>query len=697
MSHHLPAEKTNEAALAPPCQVACPVHQGIREYLYRIATADVDGAIKVIRETNPLPSICGTICAHHCEDECRRNDVDKPVSVRGLKRFAVEKGTAAMPEIKPKDAAKKVAVIGGGPAGLTAAWDLALEGCAVTVFDREKTMGGAVRHYIPHYRLPDGSIDKDIEYLEKAGIEIKGGVELGKDISIADLKAQGYKAIILAMGLPLSRKLPIPGADNKEVMLALPFLQEVKREDFRFTDSPTVIVIGGGNVAMDVARSAVRCGAGKVKVVCLESKDEMPAFSWEIEEAHEEGVEFLNSCGPESVLADGDNVCGLQVKECTCVFDPNGNFCPEFNDDNLTDVEGDIVIFSIGQAADVASLKDEIEINERGNIVFDRDNLATPADGVFACGEVAMGPGTAVQAMATGRQAALSVLAYLNGKEFSVKDIAADTPAEKLDGVVTEKVKPCARQEMVLMNAEARKSSFNHIEECFTIEQALTEAKRCLACLAGAQRIDELCANCLTCLRICPYGVPVLDEEGIINIRKEQCQACGLCMGICPNQAIEFRSDYIEAAAAQIEGVVNNISGSGKMLVLSCAYGAYSGPEFVDKYLKGSVSGVGVVRFPCVSKIDSNHILKAFEAGADSVLVAGCNDDDNAHCPYRDSSLWAEKRVGRAKAVLGALGLDARRVMFVALNPEEIKDFEKALADVRQKMAEEEEAPAGKK
>ncbi len=691
MTHHLPSDE----AMLPPCQAACPIHQDIRQYLYSIATGSFHEALKKIREANPLPAICGTICAHHCEDECRRQDVDQALSIRGLKRFAVETGGRVLPEVPSPDSSKKVAVVGGGPSGLTAAWDLAAQGCQVTVFESKEDFGGAVRHYIPLYRLPDEEIDRDIRELKEAGIELKTGVEVGKDVSLADLKQQGYKAILLTTGLPVSRTVPVPGVENQKVMKALPFLYSVKRENFRFEGSPTVVVIGGGNVAMDVARSSARCGAGKVKVTCLECDEEMPAFDWEIEEAKEEGVEFYPAWGPDSVLEEGeDGIQGLRVKKCTAVFDDQGCFSPEFNEENKMDLEGDIIIFSIGQAADLSNLSGELELNERGNIIYDRSNYATSMEGVFTAGEVAEGPGTAVQAMACGRKAALSVMAYLEGHSFTVDSIQEEEAAEKLDSQVAEKVKRIERNELSLVDASKRVTNFEHIEYCFSTNQALDEAKRCLGCLAGANRIDELCANCLTCLRVCPYGVPVINEEGTISIRHEQCQACGLCMGICPAVAIEFSTEYIEQAASQIEPKVKELAGKSSpqeqsVLVLSCAYGDFANPEFIEKYVNSQDYNFRVVRFPCVSKIDSLHILQAFEAGIDSVIVAGCKEEEHGDCPFHDSLFWGEKRVQRARNVLEQLGLPPQKVAFEALSSEQVKEMDTFVKETVKKMEEE--------
>ena len=260
----------------PPCQAACPIHQDVREYLRLIAAGEFSRSLEVIRKTNPLASVCGTICARQCEEECRRHNIDEPLSIRGLKRAAVEYGEVSY-HVPPANPLKRVAVIGSGPAGLTAAFDLVMQGCKVTVFERELLVGGAPRNFIPFYRLPDETIDRDIDVLQKLGIEFKTGLEFGTDFNVENLKKDGFKAVIIAVGLSASLKLPIPGADHSDVLTALQFLKASKREAFRL-EGQEVIVIGGGNVAIDVARSAVRCGAVRVRLVCLETEEEMPVF-----------------------------------------------------------------------------------------------------------------------------------------------------------------------------------------------------------------------------------------------------------------------------------------------------------------------------------------------------------------------------------------------------------------------------------
>lgn len=677
----------------PPCQVACPIHQEVREYLRLIAIGDFDRSLAAIKRANPLSAVCGTICAHHCEDECRRQNVDEPLSIRGLKRAAVEFGQAGFPASAEKDPGKKVAVIGSGPAGLIAAFDLALQGCAVTVFEREKLLGGAPRNFIPLYRLPDETVERDIENLKNLGVEFKTGVEFGTDFDVAGLKKEGYKVILIAVGLTASRGLPIPGADHKDILLALEFLRAAKRENYRL-DGREVIVIGGGNVAMDVARSAVRCGAAKVRLACLEAADEMPAFPWEIEEAQEEGVEMNPSWGPLAVKIENNKIIGLELKECTSVFDATGRFNPSYNEDNLTTLPGDTVIFAIGQGSDLEAVKKAgVPADERGRLVFNPETMQTPLEGVFACGEITTGPTTAVKAMANGRVAALAVLNYLDGKSFHTAVVVEDEPLPELAADVIENVKKIARHEIPMLTSAERATNFLPVEKGYTMAMAVWESLRCLGCAAGAQRVVERCADCLTCLRTCPYNVPVVSAEGDLMIRDHQCQACGLCLSVCPNIAIEFRAPYITEAEEKLESAVKSLvaarNGAPSVVVLACGLGAYALPEFSQGFMANKPANVGVVKFPCISKIDTTHVLKAFQLGADSVIVAGCaEDDESGKCPFQKTMFWAGQRVSRVKKILTDVGIDAERVALLNFTPQEVANFGEAIAETLAKMQE---------
>jgi formate dehydrogenase beta subunit len=676
----------------PPCQVACPIHQEVREYLRLIACGDFDRSLEAIKRANPISAVCGTICAHHCEDECRRQNVDEPLSIRGLKRAAVEFGKADFPSGAKIDPEKKIAVIGSGPAGLIAAFDLALHGCAVTVFEREKFLGGAPRNFIPSYRLPDETVDKDIENLKSIGVEFKTGVEFGTDFDAEGLKKEGFKAILIAVGLTASRGLPIPGADHKDILLALEFLRAAKRDNYRL-DGREVVVIGGGNVAMDVARSAVRCGAAKVRLACLESAEEMPAFPWEIEEAKEEGVEFNPSWGPKAVKIENDKIVGLELKECSAVFDAEGRFNPTYNEDNVTILPGDTVIFAIGQGSDLEAVGKAGVPVDRGRLEgLNPETLQTPVEGVFACGEIAIGPTTAVKAMANGRVAALAVLNYLDGKSFHTAMVVEDEALPVLADDVAENVKKIARHEIPMLAPEERATNFLPVEKGYTMAMAVWESLRCLGCAAGAERVVEKCADCLTCLRTCPYNVPAVSAEGDLTIRDHQCQACGLCLTVCPNLAIEFRAPYITEAEEKLEPAVKDLvaarNGEPSVLVLSCGLGAYALPEFNEGFMANKPANVEIVKFPCISKIDTTHVLKAFQLGADSVIVAGCAEDENSKCPFQKTLFWAGQRVSRVKNILADVGIDAERLALLSFTPEEVANFGEAIGETLAKMKE---------
>jgi NADPH-dependent glutamate synthase beta subunit-like oxidoreductase/coenzyme F420-reducing hydrogenase delta subunit len=659
----------------PPCQVGCPISTDVQEYLRQIANGDYTRALEVILEANPLSAVCGMLCAHPCEDECRRKDVDAALSIRALKRFAVENGRWPQVERARITRPEKVAVVGGGPSGLMVARELARRGFAVTIFERSAECGGAVASYVPLYRLPMDWLRKDVAQLAALGVDIRTGVALGQGLSIDDLAGE-FQAIVLALGLPVSRSLPIPGADARDVLLALPFLHDAKFHGFRFAPGRRVIVVGGGNVAMDVARSALRCGAESVSLACLECRVEMPAFEWEIEEAGEEGVRMYPAWGPKRILLDGaGNVTGLELLECLSVFDEQGRFNPRFGE-ACDSIEGNTVVFAIGQASDDLSyLADSsIGLTDRGRLIHNPRTLQTTRPGVFACGELVSGPGSAVEAMATGQKTALAVAAYLDGVPFDAAAIEPLAPLGALASTTIEEIPRVERLRVPLLDPETRMTHFGHAEVGYDERMALCESRRCMDCGAGAECLDEICALCLTCLRTCPYGVPLIDEDGIFAIRNEECQACGLCVGICPARAIRFRDGYVEEALGRLEEAVERAREAGPAAVtFCCSYGAFAERAFREYLSNGKPGNLAVVRVPCVAKVDVERILQAFDLGAEAVFVLGCEQD--VECAYRDVARWAGKRVGRAQEILAEIGLDGKRVGHFNLTVDEVRDF----------------------
>ena len=666
----------------PPCQGGCPIHTDVQEYVRQISLGNYDKAIEAIIAPNPLACVCGMICAHPCETECRRKEVDEAVSIRALKRFALENGK--WPEVKKAAATRpeKVAVVGGGPAGLAAARDLAEMGFAVTIFERSPEAGGAITNYIPLYRLPMEAIRRDIARIEALGVKIRTGVELGKDISIDDL-AKEYQAIILALGLPQSRTLNIPGAEAKDVMLALPLLHAVKYENFTFPPGRKVLVIGGGNVAMDVARSAVRCGAESVQLACLECRETMPALPWEIEEALEEGVIINPAWGPKCIFLDDDgHITGMELQEVLDVFDEQKRFNPQYGE-ALKTIDCNVIILAIGQTNDNLSYlaASGIELTERGMLKFDRRTMQTTRPGVFAAGEVVFGPGLAVEAMATGQKVAQAVKCYLDKVPFDAQYADRYVVLDRLNPATVEKVKRIDRVAVPLLDRQERVKSYDVVEIGYDERAALCESRRCLDCAAGAECLDEICAVCLTCLRTCPYGVPHIDENGIFTIRNEECQACGLCVGVCPAHAIRFRNQYAQHALDQLDEAVALAKRDGKpaAVVFCCSYGAFAEKAFLNYVNSEKPQNLAIVRVPCVAKVEVENILKAFDLGAEAVFIAGCEQE--AECTYHDVSKWADKRAGRAQEILAEIGLDEERVKSIRLTPEQVRNFAAVAAD----------------
>lgn len=667
-----PSSKTpnyfpDDTDVQPPCQFACPIHQDIRSYVAYASLGRFKESYDLVKQTNPLSFICGTICAHPCETKCRREKVEEPISIRALKRSAIEYGKHEIPMLPITKRAEKVAVIGAGPAGLTAGHDLCRMGFQVTVFERETIPGGAVSLFIPLYRLPRKVIEEDIRAIQTLGVEIKTGMSLGKDFTLQDLKKQGFQAVLLALGLPVSRTLDIPGVGNENILLALPFLKAANSGNFRFKPGRDVIVIGGGNVAMDVARSALRCGAEKVKVACLEARHEMPAFPWEIEEAVEEGIEVNCSLGPKAFLIEQCDVKGMQCKAVRAVFDAQGRFNPSFYEDRLSTIPGNTLIISIGQAADIQHLKNtSVQLSERGQIIYDRDTLSTTDRGIFVCGEVAIGPATAVQAMASGRKAALSISRYLLGEQVPGPYANQLKELGTLANTTLEKVRKNHRLSIPIVDVAKRVHTFEPVEIGYSRDMAVAEARRCMSCGAGAYRIPDKCVECLTCVRVCPYGVPVVTELNSVDIRIDQCQACGLCVGECPAKAIGFRKTGESDLEAQVAEVLKIASTSKepKIVIFYCSYTTRG------QIYEGQQKPQGAIGVTCVSRVDVNLILKAFENGADGVILASCED---GQCPYSNLVPWGERRIKAVQSILKGLGFNESRLAFHTIAPTQLQ------------------------
>jgi len=533
-----------------PCMMACPAHTNAGRYVALIAERRFEEAYQYARGPNPLASICGRVCAHPCETACRRGQIDKPISIRALKRFLTERyGPESKHPIDVNAGAVKeklpfkVAVVGGGPVGLSAAHDLALMGYAVTIFEAAPVAGGMLYLGIPEYRLPRGVVEAQVrEILDTGDISLKLEHAAGRNFQIADLR-RDFDAILLAVGAHRSRDLTIPGVDLDGVHRGVDFLLNVNL-GYKFTIGRNVLVIGGGNVAMDVARSAarevlrqhtagveelapsednvaavatkemvdislsaLRMGAQEVHVVCLEKRDEMPAALEEIEEAETEGIILHPGFGPKRFVGKEGKVTALEVLKTKSVFDEQRRFKPVFYENSETQIECDTVIMAIGQTANLDFLhpEDGVEVSPRGLIAVNPHSLMTSAPGIFAGGDCVFGPRLIIDSVGDGKRAAMGIDEYLRGTQhpepiIEVTDLKRHTmPQEFMDLV---------RQPIPMLPLD-RRTGMTEVEECYDEAAAVAEAKRCLHCwvntiFEGYGDDASLCVLCGGCVDVCP-------------------------------------------------------------------------------------------------------------------------------------------------------------------------------------------------
>ena len=555
------------------CQHRCPAHMDVPGYIRLISQGKYIESYKLMLETNPFPAVCGYICARPCETKCKRGDFDKPVAIDALKRFVTDyiykhKIKIPPPEIKQRE--EKVAIIGGGPAGLTAANSLAGMGYRVTVFEKESIVGGMLMWAIPSYRLPREQIMFDVSNIQARGVEIRTNTPIGSPgKTISDLLEEGYKAVFIAAGAQKVRKLGIPGEEGEGVMDCLEFLKNVSL-GVRRSLGKKVIVVGGGNVAMDTARTAVRftqnvgyeqaemdaarmairLGAKEVHIVCLESKEEMPAFEHEIEGAEEEGIILNPSKGPKRVIRENNRVVGLETLDVKSVFDSSGRFNPTFIEGSESTIPSDTVILAVGQTPDASWLegRPEIELTPRGTIKIDDETLATTRPGVFAGGDVAYGPRIVIEAVADGKKVAKAIDRYIRGEnlqepEKKVWVTLSDSKFNAREGDYDS----VPRQEMQMLNVGGRQGTFNLVELGITESQAKIEASRCLKCDLTIDVETKDCVLCGRCAMVCPMGAlrivdaydeskvyrPSVSEDGIVIKYTDKCIRCGNCKD-CP-------------------------------------------------------------------------------------------------------------------------------------------------------------------
>ena len=665
-----------------PCRYHCPVHADVRGYIEAAAQGRFGEAIDIIRANLPFAAVCGRVCHHPCEDNCRRQDVDDPVAIREVKRFVAELQGAAGSTVHKAAAQDKarVAIIGAGPAGLAAALELAKGGYQPTVYEKFPIAGGIPATAVPQYRLPREVVQIDVDWICAHGVEIVTGVEIGKDKTIDDLLGEGFEAVLIAAGLARSRALPMPGADHERVHLVLGFLTALS-----FGERPDVgddvLVVGGGNVACDVARSAVRMGAQRVRMMCLENEEEMPAWDWEQRESVEEGIEIIHCRGPVEVKIDAGQVTGIVARKVTRVFDDDGRFDPQYDDSDVIDLDCDTVVIAIGQMADTGFVTgSKLKLNDCGQLPFDPATHRTNLPNVFACGEIVIPPGSVVEACAHGQRAAEAIDMYLTGREIVI-DECLPPYIEPITPETGEKVLKVPRVPAPTDPPEQRRSVFAEFEHNYDEPGGLCEARRCMNCGSGAEVLADKCAACLTCLRVCPFDIPKVTD--IARIESTLCQACGICIAECPANAIIARGREIGELAKRTAAALAAMDArKPKAVAYICGHHATAADW------RGEADppppGVAETYLPSTARLSASELLGAFENGADAVFVVACADGADR---YPQTTERIRRRVNQVRRMLDEVGLDAEQLKLLELADQGRSAIRSALTEAAEAVA----------
>ena len=506
-----------------PCKASCPAHLPVQGYIKMASQGKYLDALKLIKTENPFPAVCGAICNRRCEDACTRGRVDQAVAIDEIKKFIAEQELHAKTRYIPpmlnysgKPFQEKIAVIGAGPAGMSAAFYLKKMGYPVTVFEKEKRPGGMLMNGIPSFRLEKDVIEAEIDVLREMGVEFRCGVEVGRDITVQKLRQDGYKAFYVAIGAQDGRKAGIPGEDAKGVLTGLEFLRCVNQDMENTRIAGRTVVIGGGNVAVDVARTALRAGAISVSMYCLETRETMPAAGDEIEEAAQEGIGICNSWGPKEILTENGRVTGVVFKKCVSVFDESGRFHPVYDEEQLLTVECEAVLVAIGQSVRWGELLagTKAEFNRNGTVKADPVTYQTAEPDIFVGGDVYTGPKFAIDAIAAGKEGCVSIHRFVHpGQSLTIgRNLRQFSELDKDNLQLDPETFDNAKRQVPGRKSPDGNNNFRDLRSTFTEEQVRAEAGRCLGC--GATVVDpNKCIGCGVCTTKCEFDAIHLSRD----------------------------------------------------------------------------------------------------------------------------------------------------------------------------------------
>ncbi len=503
-----------------PCKTACPAHIAVQGYLKKASQGKYQEALALIKKQNPFPAVCGRICNRRCEDACTRGTIDQAVAIDAVKKFIAEQDLKAETRYIPpvvipasihmEHFPEKIAIIGGGPAGMSAAFYLAEKGYRPTVFEKNEEPGGMLRYGIPSYKLEKDVIAAEIDVMREMGVEIKTGVEVGKDVTLKELREQGYKTFYIAIGCSAGRRPGVPGDDAEGTTTAIDYLREANTGKTSYTGR--VVVVGGGNVAIDAARVSARSGAGEVHMLCLESEAEMPAADEEVREANEDGVKIQNGWGPKEVLTENGKVTGIIFKKCTSVKNAEGRFAPTYDENETIRIECDRVIFAVGQRSVWGNMLEGENVTFNGPaIVADKLTYQTGQPDIFVGGDVYTGPKFAIDAIAAGHYAAESLHRYVHNGHMTIGRNRWEFNELDKNNISVESYDNSSRQ-IEGMDETVPSKSFKDVHLTLTEEQVRRETARCLGC--GATIVDEnKCIGCGVCTTKCEFDAITLHRD----------------------------------------------------------------------------------------------------------------------------------------------------------------------------------------
>jgi len=663
----------------PPCRKACPAEVNIQAYIALVSQGKFKEALGVIRTYIPLPAVCGRVCFSPCEEACTRKEIDESLRIRALKRlvtdYELKMGKNEKPSPIPKRYDEKIAIVGSGPAGLTAAYELVKMGYPVTIFERSSKLGGMLRECIPEYRLPKEVVDIEIQYVIDLGLETRTNTAVGKDITIDNLLNQGYKTVFIATGAPKCLKLNIEGENLDGVLHSLEFLRDVNSgKHIELGDK--VAVIGGGDVAVDAARTAKRLGPSQVTIIYRRSEKEMPAHHQGVEEAKLEGVNLRFLASPKRFVGKNGK---LVLVECLRMNlgppDDSGRRRPVPIEGSEFIVPIDTVILAIGETPDTSFLPKEVEVTKRNRIIVDTVTFETRMPGVFAGGDAVTGPASVIEAIAAGKKAAVSIDRYLRGLDLKAR---REKKVCETTWVANEKLlekKP--RHPIPRLAPPQCSGNFKEVELGFSVANGIKEAHRCLLCGPCTQclQIEDMCESdlvlvdrdgciaCTNCEKVCQYRA-IKVEKSVAKVDDALCKGCGICAVECPAMAISMSNFTNQKILASIEEAKKTWrSNEPHVLAFICNW-CHNG-NIVE--LKEHPSA-HVVPVRCIGRVDQLHVLQAFWTGADGVLLIGCRASD---CHYGSGALITGKRIEEIKKWLKVVGIQPERLLIEQASPDE--------------------------